>query len=62
MPIYRYVCTECGADESVTHKINEDPPKRLETCVCESDNPKPARVPARTAFTLKGNGWYKDGY
>src|SRR5690349_16682992 len=58
MPIYEYGCNECG------HRLEEqqkmaDPP--LVTCpACGKDRLE--KLISATSFTLKGSGWYKDGY
>jgi putative FmdB family regulatory protein len=57
MPIYEYRCTACGG---VFEKIQRfsDPP--LDSCeVCRGTLEK---LVSRTAFLLKGGGWYSSGY
>lgn len=55
MPIYEYDCPQCGRFE-VTQRITELP---LSTHECG----RPVvRAISRTAFALKGGGWYADGY
>lgn len=57
MPIYEYRCTACGG---VFEKIQRfsDPP--LDSCeVCRGPVEK---LVSRTAFLLKGGGWYATGY
>ena len=58
MPIYEYECQACGHRLEVTQRISEP---RLRDCPACS---KPAleRLISATSFTLKGGGWYKDGY
>ena len=60
MPIYHYECKTCGAVETIRAKMSDDPPERLTTCDCE--DPQPEKVPVAGSFTLRGSGWYKDGY
>lgn len=57
MPIYRYRCSECGAQKEHLQKVS-DPP--LETC--EACGGALAKQMTAAAFHLKGGGWYKDLY
>ena len=54
MPVYEYKCEECGKRIEKLSRFNEPPP----TC-CED---KMKKLVSRTSFTLKGDGWAKDGY
>lgn len=55
MPLYEYSCPKCGTFE-VSQRITE-PPLTKHTCG------KPVeRLISRSAFQLKGGGWYSDGY
>lgn len=57
MPIYEYNCKSCKKHFEVLQKISDKP---LATC---PDCGKPVkRLISQTSFTLKGGGWYKDGY
>ncbi|PIS37278.1 MAG: transcriptional regulator [Nitrospirae bacterium CG08_land_8_20_14_0_20_52_24] len=57
MPIYEYKCNDCGDEFEVTQGI-EDPP--LNECrVCGGPV---QRLISFTSFSLKGGGWYTDGY
>lgn len=57
MPIYEYRCTKCGAEFEVIQKMSDRP---LRTCrECKGRLEKQV---SRTAFQLKGGGWYADGY
>jgi putative FmdB family regulatory protein len=56
MPIYEYECKSCGVYE-LNHKISEPARTKCETCDGEV-----RRLISATAFTLKGGGWYADGY
>ena len=62
MPIYHYRCKNCLAEDTVTAKMNDEPPEQLETCEDDCAAPQIEKVPARTGFALKGRGWFKDGY
>lgn len=57
MPIYEYHCAHCKKDFERFQKISEAP-----LLVCPDCGEKVQRVVSQTAFTLKGSGWYKDGY
>ena len=58
MPIYEYACGKCDHEFEVEQRISDDPVK---TCpVCRSRKVK--RLISMTSFTLKGGGWYSDGY
>jgi len=57
MPIYEYQCQKCGGTFEYTQKMSDDPKS-----VCESCGGPLERLISRTAFTLKGGGWYKDLY
>ncbi|KIH77269.1 putative regulatory protein, FmdB family [Geoalkalibacter ferrihydriticus] len=58
MPIYEYQCNSCGKTFEARQKFS-DPP--LNDCkVCGSGDV--AKLISQTAFTLKGGGWYQQGY
>lgn len=59
MPIYEYVCGECGKRMDVLQKVNDPPPEKCESCGATHSL---SRVPSRTSFVLKGGGWYSDLY
>jgi putative FmdB family regulatory protein len=55
MPLYEYSCPKCGTFD-VSQRITE-PPLTKHSCG------KPVeRLISRSAFQLKGGGWYSDGY
>ena len=57
MPLYEYRCLVCGKHFEELQSFKDKP---LETCkFCEG---KVERVISQTSFSLKGGGWYKDGY
>jgi len=58
MPIYEYVCDQCGHEFEEIQKFN-DP--HLDTCP-ECSGQTVQRKVSKSAFHLKGGGWYKDGY
>lgn len=57
MPIYEYVCEKCGEQLEVMQKVSDEPLKRCRKC-----RGKLEKVVSRTAFQLKGSGWYKTDY
>lgn len=68
MPKYAYKCDQCYKSFSVVQSIGDEPVKR---CYLRADglpdeggrcNGPVRRVPTNTSFSLKGAGWYKDGY
>jgi putative FmdB family regulatory protein len=57
MPIYEYACKSCGKHFETMQKISEPPIAPCPRCGDTAD-----RMISQTSFTLKGGGWYKDGY
>jgi putative FmdB family regulatory protein len=57
MPVYEYECKACGRDFEYQQRMT-DPDKTT----CEVCGGALARLISRTAFSLKGGGWYKDLY
>ena len=57
MPIYEYECTSCCNVFEVFQRMTEDP---LTTCPDCSGLVK--KLVSVSSFTLKGGGWYADGY
>ena len=57
MPIYEYRCTSCGHTLEVIQKFND---ARLTQCT-ECAGPLEKLI-SRSAFLLKGGGWYSEGY
>ncbi|MBN1282315.1 MAG: zinc ribbon domain-containing protein [Proteobacteria bacterium] len=57
MPIYEYTCKSCGNHFECMQKISAPPIAPCPRCGDTAD-----RIISMTAFTLKGEGWYKDGY
>jgi putative FmdB family regulatory protein len=56
MPIYEYTCKRCG-DFEVMQRISQDPLKKCPTC-----GAKVTKLISRSAFHLKGSGWYSTDY
>jgi putative FmdB family regulatory protein len=57
MPIYEYACKVCHREFEYQQRMS-DPDKT----VCEECGGELERLISRTAFQLKGSGWYKDLY
>ncbi len=57
MPLYEYQCEECGLKFEVRQKFSDTP---LDTC--RECGGKAKKLISQTAFTLKGGGWYQEGY
>jgi len=57
MPVYEYQCKQCNREFEYEQRMS-DPEKT----VCESCGGALDRLISRTAFHLKGGGWYKDLY
>ncbi|OGQ21574.1 MAG: hypothetical protein A3I05_03480 [Deltaproteobacteria bacterium RIFCSPLOWO2_02_FULL_44_10] len=57
MPIYEYQCEKCSKAFERFQKITD-----LPLTICPDCQGAVKRIVSRTSFTLKGGGWYKDGY
>jgi len=57
MPLYEYQCEDCGLNFEVRQKFSDKP---INTCRHCGGHAK--KLISRTAFTLKGGGWYEQGY
>ncbi len=57
MPIYEYRCTACEKEFEYQQRMADAP-----MTVCEACGGGLERVISRSAFHLKGGGWYKDLY
>jgi putative FmdB family regulatory protein len=58
MPIYEYLCESCGMVNEKLQKVADPPPARCDEC----GSRKLAKLVSRSAFQLKGGGWYSDLY
>lgn len=58
MPIYEYLCENCGRVTEVMQKVTDKPPAACTEC----GGKRLAKLVSRTAFQLKGGGWYADLY
>lgn len=58
MPIYEYVCNDCGHQFEALQKIND---AVLKTCPgCEKDSLK--KKISAAGFRLSGSGWYETDF
>ncbi|MDY6825355.1 MAG: zinc ribbon domain-containing protein [Thermodesulfobacteriota bacterium] len=57
MPIYEYECTKCGKIHEEWQKITDKPLTKCSTC-----SGKLQKLISRSAFHLKGSGWYVTDY
>ena len=57
MPIYEYRCTTCGHVLEVIQKLDDKPLKKCPACSGSLE-----KLISRSAFQLKGGGWYSEGY
>lgn len=58
VPIYEYLCEGCGRVSEVIQKLAEPPPRACPDC----GSSHIAKLVSRSAFQLKGGGWYADLY
>lgn len=58
MPVYEYRCNACGREFEYQQRMSDPEKTTCESCGQE----KLERLISRTAFQLKGGGWYKDLY
>jgi putative regulatory protein, FmdB family len=57
MPVYEYECLKCGKNFEELQSITDKPLK-----ICRFCGGDTRRLISQTSFSLKGSGWYKDGY
>ena len=66
MPIYEYKCQLCGFSFEIMQKIDEKPPKCDNIVISGSLERRCdgvcKKLISKGSFSLKGGGWYKDGY
>ena len=58
MPIYEYACAACGHEFEEWQKMSDPPVRTCPKC----KKKKVERLISKTAFQLKGGGWYADLY
>lgn len=57
MPIYEYRCTSCERVVEAIQKMDDAPLERCEACSGRLE-----KIISRSAFQLKGGGWFNQGY
>jgi len=57
MPVYEYQCKACSREFEYQQRMSDPDKTTCEVCGGALD-----RLISRTAFALKGGGWYKDLY
>ena len=57
MPIYEYRCKSCGEVFEVIQQFRDRPLRKCRHCSGRLE-----KLISRTAFQLKGGGWYAQGY
>lgn len=57
MPVYEYQCQECSHQFELRQKFSDKPAQECPACGGEV-----RKLISNTAFTLKGGGWYAEGY
>lgn len=58
MPIYEYACTACDHHFEKIQKMSDAPVRKCPAC----GKLKAKRLISRSAFVLKGDGWYVTDY
>ena len=58
MPIYEFECGSCGSVNEFTMKFSDPNPEKCPEC---GQGPMQKLI-SRSAFQLKGGGWYTDAY
>jgi putative FmdB family regulatory protein len=59
MPIYEYKCVECDSSQEKLQSYMQ----RKDEIKCDKCDGTAKRLEVnKTSFSLKGKGWYKDGY
>ena len=57
MPLYEYRCDDCGTEFEVLQKVSDEP-----LTACRSCAGSVQKLISRSAFKLKGTGWYITDY
>ena len=57
MPFYEYECSECGNRFELRQKFSDAPASECPQC-----SGPVKKLISQTGFTLKGGGWFKEGY
>ncbi len=59
MPTYVYKCPKCDLEVEKEHSIKM---LDLQLVICQDCAIDMERIPVKTSFILKGDGWAKTGY
>ncbi|GFE59142.1 FmdB family zinc ribbon protein [Geobacter sp. AOG1] len=57
MPVYEYQCTACNNTFELRQKFSDEPATECPAC-----GGAVKKLISNTAFSLKGGGWYTEGY
>jgi putative FmdB family regulatory protein len=57
MPIYEYRCRKCGEVTEALQRMGDRPLRKCPRCSGRLE-----KIVSRTAFLLKGGGWFAEGY
>lgn len=57
MPMYEYQCDDCGIVFEIRQKFSDPLLTECKTC-----GGSVQKLISRTGFSLKGSGWYEQGY
>lgn len=57
MPLYEYQCDKCGNQFELRQKFSDEPATECPKC-----GGPIKKLISQSAFALKGNGWYAEGY
>ena len=57
MPLYEYQCTSCGDQFELRQKFSDAPASECPKCGGPVE-----KLISQAGFSLKGGGWYGDGY
>ncbi len=58
MPIYEYICNDCGKTFELIQKFSDKPVKKCIHCA----GGKVEKLISQSSFVLKGSGWYQTDY
>ena len=58
MPIYEYVCNDCGHEIEKLQKMSDAPLRDCPDC----DNPSLKKIISAPGFRLSGSGWYETDF
>lgn len=62
MPLYPYECIECQHRFEILASLKEVYSDEFTANCPACDSTSNRRLISKTSFSLKGSGWYRDGY